>query len=222
MTLQAAVSSDKLSLVRARLGTPVIGDVCDSLGRVHQCLPPQIHPMLPDMKLVGRAMPVLMADTFGGSPKPFGLLTEALDQLQAGEIYISGGGLQRSAYWGEILTVTSKQRGAVGAIIDGWHRDSRQILDQDWPVFSRGAFAQDSGARSQVTAYRVPIEVGGVLISPGDLVVADLDGVVVIPKDVETQVIELALEKAGKENLVLTAIKGGMSSSEAWEKFGVL
>lgn len=219
---QIASDTTTLQTLKDRLGTPVIGDVCDLLGRHHQCLPPQIRPMDPGMKLVGRAMPVLMTDTFAPPSRPFGLLTEALDQLADGEIYLCGGGLKRSAYWGELLTATSKHRGAVGAVIEGWHRDSRQVLAQDWPVFSWGAFAQDSGVRSQVADYRVRLEIGGVLISPGDLVVADLDGVVVVPQDIEDEVIQRALEKASAENQVLHAIQQGMSSTAAWERYGVL
>lgn len=211
-----------LGIVYEQLGTPVIGDVCDQLGRYHQCLPPHIRAMDPGMKIVGRAMPVLMADTFGAPEKPFGLLTEALDQLLPGEVYISGGGLKRSAYWGELLTATAKARGAAGAVIDGWHRDSRQVLAQEWPVFSEGSHAQDSGVRSLVAAYRVPVEIGGVRITPGDLIVGDIDGVVVIPQDIEADVIRLALEKATAENVVLNAIRAGMSSTEAWATYGVL
>ncbi len=204
------------------IGTAVLGDVCDQLGLFHQCLPPQIRGITEGARLVGRAMPVLMGDSFAPPERLFGRLTEALDQLEPGEVYLTAGGLGRSAYWGEILTVTAKGRGAAGAIIDGYHRDTRQCLAENWPIFSRGAFTQDSGARSQVNDYRVPAEVGGVLVSPGDLVVADIDGVVVIPRDVEREVIDRAIHKASAENAVLRAIRSGMSSTTAWKEFGVL
>lgn len=128
----------------------------------------------------------------------------------------------RCAYWGEILTATAKQRGAVGAVINGYHRDTPRVLEQDWPVFSRGRFAQDSAVRTQVVDYRCAIEVGGVRVEPGDLVFGDLDGVVVVPRRVEAEVIERALAKARGEKLVRREIEAGMSSTEAFRKYGIL
>jgi regulator of RNase E activity RraA len=209
-------------LVRRELYTPVVGDILDDLGFMHQFLPPAIQPMREEMKLVGRAMPVLMIDVFGKQKQPFGKLTEALDQLQPGEVYLASGGQMRCAYWGEILTATAKKRGAVGAVINGYHRDTPKVLEQSWPVFSRGRFAQDSSVRTQVVDYRCPIEVGGVWIEPGDLVFADLDGVLIVPRKVEQQVIERALTKARGEKTVRKAIEAGMSSTEAFRKYGIL
>jgi 4-hydroxy-4-methyl-2-oxoglutarate aldolase len=210
------------AVVRRDLYTPVVGDVLDAMGYVHQFLPQPVQPLLEGMKVVGRAMPVLMVDVFGPQPKPFGLLTEALDQLQPGEVYLAGGGLMRCAYWGEILTASARARGAVGAVIDGFHRDTPQVLAQNWPVFSRGRFAQDSAVRTQVAAYRCPIEVGQARVDPGDLVVGDLDGVVVVPRGVEAEVVARALEKARGEKVVRRAIETGMSSTEAFKTYGIL
>lgn len=209
-------------IMKAELYTPVVGDILDGLGFVHQFLPQPIQPMREPMKLAGRAMPVLMIDVFGKQKQPFGKLTEALDQLEPGEIYLASGGEMRCAYWGEILTATAKKRGAVGAVINGFHRDTPKVLEQDWPVFSRGRFAQDSGVRTQVVDYRCPIEIGGVHVEPGDLVFADLDGVLVIPRKVETETIKRALEKACGEKLVRKEIEGGMSSTDAFKKYGIL
>jgi regulator of RNase E activity RraA len=167
-------------------------------------------------------MPVVMIDVFGKQKKPFGLLTEALDQLQPGEIYLASGGEMRCAYWGEILTATAKKRGAAGAVINGFHRDTPNVLEQNWPVFSRGRFAQDSAVRTQVVDYRCQIEVGQVAVQPGDLVFGDLDGVVIVPKKVEVEVIERALAKARGEKLVRKEIEAGMSSTDAFKKYGIL
>ncbi len=204
------------------LYTPVVGDILDGLGLYHQFLPQPIQPALTEMKLVGRAMPVVMIDVYGPQAKPFGLLTEALDQLEPGEIYLCSGGDMRCAYWGELLTATARTRGAHGAVINGFHRDTPKMLEQSWPVFSRGRFAQDSSVRTKVETYRCPIEIGGVWIEPGDLIFADLDGVVVIPKKHEQQVLELALEKARTENVVRKAVEAGMSSTAALAKYKVL
>ncbi|ODP36434.1 dimethylmenaquinone methyltransferase [Sphingomonas turrisvirgatae] len=209
-------------LFRSELYTPVVGDILDTLGHVHQFLPQPIQPMLTSMKLIGRAMPVLMIDVYGPQAEPFGKLTQALDQLEPGDIYLASGGAMRCAYWGEILTATARARGANGAVVNGYHRDTPQVLEQDWPVFSRGRFAQDSSVRTKVIDYRCPIEVGPVTVQPGDLVFGDLDGVVVIPRAVEAEVIERALEKARGEKLVRQEIEGGMSSTAAFAKYGIL
>jgi 4-hydroxy-4-methyl-2-oxoglutarate aldolase len=204
------------------LNTSLLGDVCDRLGRHHQFLPPYIRPFDETATLVGRAMPVLAADVYAAQKRPFGLLTDALDQLQPGEVYVGGGGLQRSASWGEILTATARGRGAVGAVIDGWHRDTRALRRERWPIFSRGAWGQDAGVRSSVIDYRVGIEVGGVRVEPGSLIVGDADGVIVIPPDLEQEIVSGAVAKAAAEHDVREAIRAGMSSATAWDRYGVL
>jgi len=209
-------------LMEQYLYTPVVGDILDEFGRYHQFLPQPIQPMKEEMVIAGRAMPVLMIDVYGPQEKPFGKLTEALDQVRPGEVYIASGGDMRCAYWGEILTATVKKRGAVGAIVNGFHRDTLKILEQNWPVFSRGRYAQDSSVRTQVANYRCPIEIGNVWINPGDLIFADLDGVLIIPKELEEEVIVKALEKARGEKTVRKEIENGLSSTAAFVKYGIL
>jgi len=212
----------RFQLIKDLLYTPVVGDVLDGLGCRHQFLPQPVQPLRETMKVVGRAMPVLMIDVHGEQDEPFGKLTQALDQLQPGDVYLAGGGDMRCAYWGEILTATARSRGAAGAVVNGYHRDTPKVLEQDWPVFSRGRFAQDSRVRTQVADYRCPIEIGGVWVEPGDLVFGDLDGVVIVPKAHEDYVLQHAIEKATAENLVRQEIEQGMSSTDAFSKYGVL
>jgi len=214
--------AELFALLTRELYTPVVGDILDDLGYTHQFLSQPIQPLREEMKLAGRAMPVVMIDVFGKQKKPFGLLTEALDQLQPDEIYLASGGDMRCAYWGEILTATAKKRGAAGAVINGFHRDTPKVLEQNWPVFSRGRFAQDSSVRTQVVDYRCQIEVGQVTVQPGELVFGDLDGVVIVPKKVEVEMIERALAKARGERLVRKEIEAGMSSTAAFKKYGIL
>jgi regulator of RNase E activity RraA len=214
--------TEMFQLMKEKLYTPVVGDILDGMGYYHQFLPPDIRPLKADMKLAGKAMTVLMIDVFSPQEKPFGLLTEALDQLQDNEIYIAVGGTKRCAYWGELLTATARVRGAVGAVVDGWHRDTPQVLEQDWPVFSTGSYAQDSSVRTQVAAYRCPIECGQVTIQDGDYIFGDMDGVLVIPRDIAKEVIQKALEKAAGEKKVRKAIEEGMTATKAFEVFGIL
>lgn len=214
--------TELFQMMKEMLYTPVVGDILDGMGYVHQFLPADIHPLNADMKLAGRAMPVLMIDVYGPQRKPFGLLTEALDQLEENEIYLATGGVGRCAYWGELLTATARTRRAAGAVLNGYHRDTPQVLEQNWPVFSKGGWAQDSSVRTQVVNYRCPIEIGQVTIRPGDLIFGDADGVLAIPAEVSDEVMEKALEKATGEKKVRAAIEGGMSATEAFRVFGIL
>jgi regulator of RNase E activity RraA len=107
-------------------------------------------------------------------------------------------------------------------VIDGFHRDTPKVLEQNWPVFSRGRYAQDSSVRTAVADFRCAIEIGGVWVEPGDLVFGDLDGVVIVPRALEQEVISRALEKARGEKVVRKAIEGGMKATEAFRKFGIL
>lgn len=215
-------ASEMLETIKKELYTPVVGDILDTLGLYHQFLPQAVRPLDNNMKVAGFAMPVLMIDVFGEQKKPFGLLTEALDDLQENEVYIATGGTMRCAYWGELLTATARTRKAVGAVVNGWHRDTPQVLEQNWPVFSHGCYAQDSSVRTQVVNYRCPIEMGDVWINPGDLVFGDIDGVLIIPKEHIDYVIEKALEKARGEKEVRQAIENGMTATAAFAKFGIL
>ena len=214
--------TEMFDLMKEKLYTPVVGDILDVMGYTHQFLPQAIRPIKEGMKLAGKAMTVLMIDVYGPQIKPFGLLTEALDQLSENEIYIATGGTKRCAYWGELLTATARTRKAVGAVLDGWHRDTPQVLEQNWPVFSCGCYAQDSSVRTQVVDFRCPIEIGQVTIQDGDIIFGDIDGVLVIPKAIAEEVVVKSLEKASGEKLVRKAIEGGMSATDAFAKFGIL
>ena len=143
---------------------------------------------------------------------PFDRFTEALDQIEPAEIYLATVGALRCAAWGEILTAAARVRGGVGALIDGFHKDTPKVIEQSWPVFSRGCYAQDAAVRAAVTDSRCPIEVGGVSIHPGGLAFGELDGVVMIPHQLEVEVIEKALEKARGEKPARAEIEAGSSS----------
>ncbi len=227
----ATIADDVLfASLRDRLFTAVVGDVLDQMGRRRQFLPQAIGPLRPDMKLVGRAMPVLEADIFddrAGSPgaaiaKPFGLMLEALDDLRPNEVYVATGGSFRYALWGELMSTRARYLNAAGAVLNGFVRDAAGIEALGFPTFCRGLYAQDQGPRGKVIDFRVSIEIEGVRIAPGDLIFGDREGVLVIPAEVEAEAIEAALAKASTENRVATAIRGGMSAVEAFETFGVL
>ena len=222
---------DLFALCRHELFTAVVGDVMDKMGLLKQFLPAKIQALREDMVTVGRAMTVLEADVFcehntGGSnpvlKRPFGLMLEALDDLKRNEVYICTGASPSYALWGELMSTRAIQLGAVGAVVDGYSRDTTGILHMNFPTFSYGRYAQDQAPRGKVIDFRVPLEIGGVGVNCGDIVFGDIDGVCIIPREAEEEVITKALEKARGEKLVKKAIEGGMSACEAFEKFGIM
>jgi regulator of RNase E activity RraA len=219
------------ALAKQELFTAVVGDVMDKMGLLHQFLPPRLQPLRDDMVALGRAMPVLEADVFSEAEtnthnpalaKPFGLLFEALDDLQANEIYVCTGGSPRYALWGELMSTRAMKLGAAGAVVDGYSRDTFGILRLGFPTFSSGRYAQDQGPRGKVIDFRLAIEIEGVRIRPGDIVFGDVDGVLVIPREAEEEAFTRAVEKARGEKLVQKAIGDGMSACEAFATFGIM
>ena len=223
-------SDDELfEVVKKELFTAVVGDVMDRMGYTRQFLPPQIRPLRDDMIVIGRAMPVLEADCTGVEiaalqmRKPFGLMLEALDHLKQNDVYICTGSSHTYALWGENMTTRAMKAGAAGAVLDGFSRDTRGILRLGFPVFSRGSYAQDQSIRGRVIDYGCPITfANGVVVHPGDIVFGDVDGVVIIPKDIAEEVIETALERVRSENRVREALKKGMSARDAFQTWGIM
>ncbi|MBF4467025.1 RraA family protein [Flavobacterium sp. LC2016-12] len=216
-------------IVRNELYTAVVGDVMDKLGLLNQFLPPQIQPLQDDMFIIGRAMTVLEADVVSDSSsnnpvlnKPFGLMLEALDDLKKNEVYICTGSSPSYALWGELMATRAQILGAAGAVVDGYSRDTRGILELKFPSFSYGRYAQDQAPRGKVIDFRVPIEIKGVRINSGDIVIGDIDGVCIVPRAVEEQVFRLSIEKARGEKMVQKKILEGMSTKEAFDKYGIM
>jgi regulator of RNase E activity RraA len=218
-------------IAKKELFVALLGDVLDKLGYQHQFLPPTIKPVNTNMVLIGRAMPVLEADVFQEvvensknemMKKPFGIMFEALDSLKKNEVYICSGSSPRYALWGGLMSTRAIKLGAAGAVVDGYSRDTNEILDLNFPTFSLGGYGQDQGPRGKVVDFGVPIEFGNVLITPGDLIYGDRDGVLVIPKLTIEEAFSKAIEKSRGEKLVKKALEQGMSTVDAFEKFGIM
>lgn len=230
MTFNFDNDQDLFAKMKEHLYSAVLGDILDKMGLYHQFLPARIRPLKENMVLAGRAMPVLEADVMGEFSlghngllqKSFGLMLEALDDLKENEVYICSGSSPDYALVGELMCTRMKKLKAAGAVVNGFHRDTKGILELDFPCFSYGSYAQDQAPRGKVLDYRVAIEINGVRVEPGDIVFGDRDGVLVIPRKVEKEVIRQAAEKAMGENLVARAIQDGMSVCEAFEKYGVM
>ena len=228
--MRFADDAEMFAAMKRELFTAVVGDILDTMGLLHQFLPPRLRPVRDDMVVLGRAMPVLEADHFGASvqgqnpltAKPFGLMFRALDDLKPHEVYICTGSSPRYALWGGLMSTRAIHLKAAGAVLDGYCRDTSEILDLNFPTFCMGSFAQDQGPRGKVVDYRVPIEIEGVAIRPGDIVYGDRDGVLVIPAEAAEEAITKAFEKVSTESKVRLAIQNGMSTVEAFETFGVM
>ncbi len=222
---------DLFALVQRELFTSVVGDVMDKLDLQHQFLPPQIQPLRQDMVVLGRAMPALSVDVFAeriaGSAnrlmdKSFGLMLEALDDLRKNEVYVNTGSSPRNALWGELMSTRARKLGSRGAVLNGYVRDTKAILNMSFPTFAFGSYGQDSAPRCKVVDFRIPIEVGQVRVRPADIIFGDIDGVLLVPVEVEEEVFTRALEKARGEKLVKKAIEKGSSAVEAFEKYGTM
>lgn len=205
----------------ARLYPAVVSDVLDRMGYRQQAMAPEIRPLFPEARLCGTAMPVLAVPAYSVPEQdPYKLELEAVDHLRSGDVmvvsHIDG------SFWGELLSTAARYRGARGIVVDGYTRDSQAIITMGFPTFVRGIHIADSLGRLEVAAYDVPVVCGGVRVSPGDLLLADLDGVVVVPQEHAEEAIRRAEEKVSGENLVRQHLQEGMPVSEAFRRFGVI
>ncbi len=232
MSVEWKSDEELFAMAREELYPAVVGDIMDKLGLTRQFLPPQVRPLDPSMCAIGRAMTVLAADCIEPTTPPerrnpsleksFGLMLDALDDLKPNEIYLATGGSPRYAVWGELMCTRAIKLGAAGAVMNGYSRDTQGILTLNFPTFSWGGYSQDFAPRATVIDYRVPCEIDGVHVDPGDIVFGDRDGVCVVPRQAEKEVFVKALEKARGEKMVGEAIAAGMSANDAFAKYGIM
>lgn len=212
-----------LSQMRQSLYAAVVSDALDSLGYRHQSPRVQLRPYTVEGVLVGRCKTTLWADMFHQDPEPYALELAAVDSCLPDDVLIAAAaGSNQSAIWGELLSTACKNSGCVGAIVDGAVRDIRRMREMQFPVYARSAQVYDSLNRQRVIDVDVKVEIDGVKFSPGDLVIADLDGVVVVPREVEDEAITRAWEKVHTENRVRDDIRAGMKATDVFKKYGVL
>jgi 4-hydroxy-4-methyl-2-oxoglutarate aldolase len=205
----------------ARLYTPVLADVMDKIGYRNQSMHSRIRPLWPEAKAAGFALTVQTVAAREIAPAhPYAGELAAVDALEAGDVMV----VSESAwsFWGELLSTAANFRGCRGIILDGPTRDSTAIQKMGFPVFHAGFHPADSLGRLDVVAHNIPIQCGDVLIYPNDLVLADHDGVVVVPSAIAEETLRLAEEKVSGENLVRKALAAGMPTAEAFAKFGIM
>jgi 4-hydroxy-4-methyl-2-oxoglutarate aldolase len=206
-----------------RLTAALVLDALDAAGLRRQAIQSGIVPRTSRQPVIGRAKTLLWVDFAHDDPATYALELEAVDSVTAGEVIVCAtGGSPRSGIWGELLTTAAGNRGAAGVVTDGAVRDLAQMEAAGFPVFSQHVSAYDSFNRQKVVAYDVRVEIGGVTIEPGDLIVADLDGIIVVPAAIEAEILARAAEKASREDGFRAAVSGGMSLTTAYERFKVL
>jgi 4-hydroxy-4-methyl-2-oxoglutarate aldolase len=219
----SAASELTLDQIRGHLYSAVVCDALDAIGLREQSPRVTLRNLTRAGLMVGRCRTTLWADMYHADPAPYELELQAIDNCRHDEIFIAAaGGSMRSGIWGELLTTAAQNGGCVGAIVDGAVRDVARIRDRDFPVLARGTCLYDSKDRQRVIDVDVPVSMGGVVFSPGDLVVADEDGIVVVPRAVEQDVLQRAWDKVHAENEVRNAILGGMKATAAYARYGVL
>ncbi len=213
-----------LAMMRELLSVPLLCDSLDAAGFPHQSPRLPIGPItLPHHFLVGRAKTTLWADMAHVDPEPYKLELAAVDSCKPDSILVcAAAGSNRSGIWGELLSTAARNAGCIGAIVDGSVRDIAKMRSMGFPVFARGPNPYDSRDRQRVIDYDVRIELDGIAIHPGDLIAADEDGIVIVPQQVEREVVAAAWKKAHAENEVRDAIIAGMSSTIAFQTYGVL
>lgn len=213
------------ALVEANLNTALLSDALDGLGRLDQAMEECIRPMHPrnGLVLAGRAATALFVDVHYRRENPYQFEIPFVDSLKPGEIVIAASNRSRSnGIWGELMSTAAKCRGAKATVTDGICRDMRQIGELGYPVYCAGVKPQDSAPRGFLVEYAVPVRCGGVRVTPGDLVVLDIDGICVVPKEIEAKAVSVALERARRESHSKRELLAGALLSAVYAKYGVL
>lgn len=209
--------------IQEHLYSAVISDALDAAGFRDQVLSVSLLPMTGGLCLFGRCRTTEWEDIDFEDPRPYELELKAVDECEEGDVLIAAaGGSRRSGIWGELLSTAARNRGCVGALVDGAVRDVDKMRSMDFTVFAAGLCPRDSLHRQRVIAVDTPVVIGGVTINRGDFIFADEDGTVVVPEAEMERILGAAWEKVHAENAVRDDIRSGMSATEVFAKHGVL
>ena len=222
-----ANDADIFAFAREKLYVPVVCDVLDGLGYRQQAMHQRLRPLLPDRRacgFAGRARTLhWTAMEYIVEADPYGMEIDAVDSLRPGDVVVhSTDYAGTNAPWGELMSTIAQRNGAVGCVCDSQVRDCVRIIELGFPVYTSGIRPLDSLGRGRVVAYDVPIRCGEVLVHPGELVLADFDGIVVVPRAVEAETLRRAAEKADKETSSRADLLAGKSLREVYNTYHVL
>lgn len=220
-----AAVGDSLGLLERleRLYTAVIADALDKVGVRSNVMTPDLRPLFPEAKLAGFAFTVRAVEVEAVPEDPadnYRNELRAVDLLGGGDVLVVST-IGRSL-WGELLATAARHRGARGVVIDGYTRDAKALVSMQFPTFVTGIQCQDSLGRVDFADLQVPVQCGGVTVRPHDLVLADFDGVVVVPREHANEVLSLAEAKVDGENKMRTRLGEGVAVTEAFRKYQVL
>ena len=215
--------ADRIRTAFATASAALVSDALDRMGLREHTLDSAIRPLDPGLGLVGLAVPVIVKATDVLADEPYRGEMAALDSLRPGEVpvYAVEEGVE-AALWGELFACAAIGRGAVGAIVDGPIRDAALIRELGFPVFGRGFSPLDTQGRAEVVAWREPAVCAGVAVQPGDVIVADEDGVVVCPSAVAAEVAAACQSKARDEDGARADLKEGASILDVWARWRAL
>ena len=201
----------------------VIMDVMDQMNVRVQCMDPSIRPLAPSMKTWGEAVTAYFETVTEVPEKPFQMEMEILNDIREGQVIVSQcNAKELSATWGGLLTNAAIARKAKGTITDGGARDYNEVVELNFPTFCKGLTPYDSLGRMDVVERDIPIICGGIRVVPGDLVYADVDGIVVVPQEMADEVITKAWEKVIGEDTVRMELRAGADVVKTFEKYGIL
>lgn len=208
----------------SRVRSAMVSDALDTLGLRNQAMDISVRALAPGMKIVGLAATAqFISESNYDERDPYGPAIDYLDTLSKGEVaVIATGGLCLSAFWGELFSAAAKGRGAHGVVTDGPLRDTEQILAIEFPAFGQASRPYDYKGRMVLSSVRQEIICGGVQVSTGDGIIADSDGVVIVPAHVLERVSEIANARALAEKTVLKDLLAGKSVREVWNAYGIL
>lgn len=207
-----------------RLSTAILSDSCDAAGFRDQVLQRRLAPVVPGSRAIGRARTVRFAPSLADDPDdPYRDAIDFIDSVAAGQlVVIATAASNDSAFWGELFSAAALGAGAAGVITDGNLRDTDRIAALGFPAFSASRRPIDYRARMRVVDVDVPVTMSGVRVESGDLVMADDDGVVVVPREHEDGILSLARERAARESTVLAELLAGQSLRAVWDRHRVL
>lgn len=198
-----------------RLDTATISDALDKHGLAGQCH--RIKPRSPQFRMTGRAWTLL----YGPAGSPPGTVGDYIDDIEPGTVIVlDNGGRDDATVWGDILTEIASRKRIAGTVIDGINRDVSLCLELDYPIYSRDSWMRTGKDRVQVEATQVPVNIGNARVCPGDLLRGDADGVVVIPRAFEEEVLATAETIQAAEDAIRASVREGMTLREAREKHG--
>ena len=206
-----------------RLYTGAVADILDELGHRDRCLPADIRPLDPAMRVAGPVYTVRgRARHAEDGPDPRYRQMDMLEGIFPGcVVVIDPGDERRAAHWGELMSNVARARGATGVVIAGGLRDSPQILALGFPAFRIYHSPLTAVYRFEITDFDVPIRLGGVPIAPGDYILGDIDGVLVIPAAAVDEVIVRGESGRDRETIVRRALQSGGNIRELFEEYRV-